>query len=297
MEVIYQTNPSIIKSFIYKKELDWSALTDGITLPVRHQMIFGANDGRIMARGEKKPVQIIFESHVYDATIINSNFDKKFNEAHPGDILQIRYKKELKEALITAFADSYKYFIEKREIEKRARTDKRIKLPEDRREYLALYSTGRDDLFFMEAIYTEDMASVAEMTKNKSEETVEAELNFELEDNSATIIESTRTAKIRRLNKKIGDNLKELYGYRCQICGKMHGEPYACHVVEAHHIIYFVSSLNNDANNQLIVCPNHHRIIHKTNPRWDQRKLAYTYPNGFIEGLSLNYHLSAAQNV
>ena len=29
---------------------------------------------------------------------------------------------------------------------------------------------------------------------------------------------------------------------------------------------YFVNSLNNDERNQMIVCPNHHSIIHDANP-------------------------------
>ncbi len=284
---------SFVKSFIYQKEVDWSALTDGITLPVKHHTAFGSNDGRLMARGEKKAIRVIFEGRVFEATILNNNFDKKYDLSHPGDILQIRYKKELKDALKAAFADSYGYFCERREIERRTRTSRRIRLPDGLREYIALYSTGRDDLFFMEAIYARDMAEYTEQVKSRNEEAVEAEINFETEDRGAAIIEVERTAKIRRLNKKIGDSLKELYGHRCQICGEQHGERYGCRAAEAHHIQYFVTSLNNDASNQLIVCPNHHRIIHKTNPVWNRKKLIYTYPNGYSEGLTLNYHLTA----
>jgi predicted restriction endonuclease len=256
-----------------------------------YQAVFGSVDGRLMVRGEKKPVSIIFESKVYSATIQNNDFNKSYNESHPRDILQIRYKKDLKEALAAAFAESYRFFSEKRNLEKQTRESKRIKLPEDQREYLALYSTGKDDLFFMDAIYAEDLSAIAEMVSDQSEEAVEAELNFEKEDRTASIIEVTRTEKIRRLNRKISDNLKQLYGFRCQICGAIHDEPYGCNVAEAHHIRYFVQSLDNDASNQLIVCPNHHRIIHKTNAFWDPKKLVYTYPNGYSEGLLLNYHL------
>ena len=48
------------------------------------------------------------------------------------------------------------------------------------------------------------------------------------------------SVKIRKLNKKIGYILKLLYGYRCQICGQLIGEEYGSHIVEAHHIDYFV---------------------------------------------------------
>lgn len=62
-------------------------------------------------------------------------------------------------------------------------------------------------------------------------------------------------------------------------------------VAEAHHIDYFVNSLNNDASNQLIVCPNHHSIIHDVDPVFDRKKLLYTYANGYEERLVLNKHL------
>lgn len=85
--------------------------------------------------------------------------------------------------------------------------------------------------------------------------------------------------------------MKRLYGYRCQICGRRIGEEYGSHVVEAHHIDYFVKSLNNDASNQIIVCPNHHSIIHDVDPVFDRGRLLYIYSNGFEEKLVLNLHL------
>lgn len=88
--------------------------------------------------------------------------------------------------------------------------------------------------------------------------------------------------KIRQFNKKIGDNLKFLYGYRCQICGQLIGEEFGFHIVEAYHIDYFVSSFNNDASTQIIVCPNHHSIIHDTNPLFE---------SVFKQKLVLNQHL------
>lgn len=98
-------------------------------------------------------------------------------------------------------------------------------------------------------------------------------------------------SRIRKLNRKIGENLKLLYGYRCQICGQVIGEKYGSHIAEAHHIDYFVNSLNNDANNQMIVCPNHHSVIHAANPVLDRRRMVYGFDNGVEERIILNKHL------
>ena len=93
------------------------------------------------------------------------------------------------------------------------------------------------------------------------------------------------------MNHAIGDTLKSLYGYRCQICGAYIGEAYGSQVIHAHHIDYFSHSLNNDATNIMIVCPNHHAIIHDKNPEFNSKEKTYRYPNGYVEGLALNKHL------
>ena len=53
----------------------------------------------------------------------------------------------------------------------------------------------------------------------------------------------------------------------------------------------FVNSLNNDANNQMIVCPNHHSVIHAANPVFDRRRMVYRFDNGAEERIILNKHL------
>ena len=120
---------------------------------------------------------------------------------------------------------------------------------------------------------------------------MEAAFNYDLKDENAGVAISDRHVKIRKLNQKIGENLKLLYGYRCQICGKLVGEEFGAQIAEAHHIDYFVKSLNNDASNQMILCPNHHSIIHDANPTFQRRRMMYVYPNGAEQKIVLNRHL------
>lgn len=148
------------------------------------------------------------------------------------------------------------------------------------------------DTVYLEYIhYADDIVSLKQAISGQKESIMEAEFNYDVEDTNSTVLESERIVKIRKLNRKICDNLKLLYGYRCQICGKLIGEEYGSHIVEAHHIDYFVFRLNNDASNQLIVCPNHHSIIHDINPTFDRRRLLYIYKNGLEQKLVLNQHL------
>ena len=92
--------------------------------------------------------------------------------------------------------------------------------------------------------------------------------------------------------RHVGDSLKRLYDYRCQVTGERIGEAYGneC-IVEAHHIEYFTQSLNNDTQNIIILSPTFHRIVHHYNPRFNRQTLCFEFANGVREGLKLDRHL------
>ena len=110
-------------------------------------------------------------------------------------------------------------------------------------------------------------------------------------DINARLIEVNRIQRVRRLDRSIADSLKAVYDYRCQITGEKMGERYGCNIVEAHHIEYFTQSLNNDTSNIIIVNPAFHRIIHQASPTFDRKRLAFIFPNGVIEKVTLDKHL------
>ena len=110
-------------------------------------------------------------------------------------------------------------------------------------------------------------------------------------DDTAQIKPITGDKKIRIYDTRIIHELKSAYSYRCQICGCKIGATYDSNLIHAHHIDYFSKSFNNNASNIMIVCPNHHGIIHDKNPVFNFQNLTYTYPNGLIEGLKLNIHI------
>ena len=280
----------LMESYVYKKEVDLSLLTEGLTLPIDNQVVFGKNMGKFLARGESKVIKLYLDGKTYEAKITNLNFNAlKYKRK---DILQIRYKKngELANVLKELFAKSANCILAEKQLrEPGDRT--RIHLPEEYKEYLAIYTTKYEDSYLLEPIVIDDVAALKNVAKLKTERFIETGFNYDVTDENAAVFETLGVKKIRKLNRAIGENLKLLYDYRCQICGKNIGSDYNAHVVEAHHINYFTTSFNNDSNNQLIVCPNHHSIIHDVNPVFDRKSLLYLYPNGIKEGLILNRHL------
>lgn len=78
---------------------------------------------------------------------------------------------------------------------------------------------------------------------------------------------------------------------RCQICGEQVASAYDSHVDEVHHIYPFVTSLNNDVSNLVVLCPNHHRIVHATHAQFRRAAKSFAYPNGPVEPLKVNVHL------
>jgi hypothetical protein len=110
-------------------------------------------------------------------------------------------------------------------------------------------------------------------------------------DTNAGYTYSKKLVKARKINQKIQSRLKKEYDNHCQICDKKFDDKYGDSVVEAHHIEYFSQSENNDSKNIVLLCPSHHAIIHKLNPKYDKEELAFLYPNGYVDQIKLDKHL------
>ena len=272
--------------YIYKKEVDWSVLREGFSIPVSTQVVFQERIKNYIKRGEKRDINIILDNHTYHVKLENQIFDTKKYPGH-SDIMQIRYSPQSPFAikLREIFRASLDYLKEKR-------TFNRVtKLPKELIECIVLYTTQYENTFFLDYITNSESNQIKKVISGMKEEDFEFESNYKKIDASARIEAGKQVVKIRRLDKAIGESLKLFYSFRCQVCGENFSERHNCFIVEAHHIDSFVSSLNNNADNIIVLCPNHHRIMHKANPIFDKRENVFTYPNGFEEKLVLNRHL------
>lgn len=112
-----------------------------------------------------------------------------------------------------------------------------------------------------------------------------------LSDTTARLVYTSRAGNQRVYNRSIVDQLKKLYRGRCQICGENPVADFNADICEAHHIEFFSESQNNDASNIIILCPNHHRLIHKLKPVFDYESLKFYTDDKSVLQVKLDYHL------
>ena len=104
-------------------------------------------------------------------------------------------------------------------------------------------------------------------------------------------IKNTQTQQ-RVYNTGIIKQLKNLYKGKCQICAHRPFSEFTENICEVHHIKYFALSHNNNSSNLVVLCPNHHRLIHKLNPEFNAQKKSFVFNDGTELKILLDYHLS-----
>lgn len=281
---------------IYVKDVDKSLLFQGFTIKATLLDSFLELFGKLTI-GEVRQISILFNGTIYSGVkVINQNFDRSKYPDHP-EMYQVRYDNmhDFLNALRSEFSDLYRFIDEQIKIKKamkeRGENMPNIKIPQELKSSLSFYTTDNPNVW--EAIpitayeYIEAKRQLSELSIN--ENTFESLL---LTDDNATVVREKHLVKIRKIDRNVCLNLKKLYSYRCQICGRLISEPYGDKpVVDAHHIDFFTQSLNNNYNNVMILCPNHHRIVHVYRPLFNKRTKFYEYSNGYKEKLLINFHL------
>lgn len=284
-----------VNVLIYSKLVDKSMLCEGFALPNWLVRDFTAWFG-VLEIGEVRDITIMLNETPFTAKLQNLAFDRKKWQGH-AEIYQVRYpkNKEFAKALQRVFTTSHS-FIEAQQIVNRLHLEKtgvrrNISMPKDVREYLALYRTSDPRIWRAESVTQRESEDFGKSVsaQSVSEEQFEYLLKT---DEYASIVVQPRLVKVRDLDRSVCDNLKILYGFRCQVCGQLVAEKYGGTVIEAHHIDPFTRSLNNNYDNIVVLCPNHHRIVHACHPEFIRRDMpTFIYPNGLRESLLVDKHL------
>lgn len=92
-------------------------------------------------------------------------------------------------------------------------------------------------------------------------------------------------------NRQLVEQLHTLYHGRCQLCGFDPPTLYSVEASEAHHIVYRSRGGDDAFENLVLLCPNHHTVIHKSDATFDYGRLHFIFSNGRVEPLCINEHL------
>jgi len=87
--------------------------------------------------------------------------------------------------------------------------------------------------------------------------------------------------------------LRKMYRGRCQLCEWESRGEHAVDVCEGHHLQWLSRGGGDATDNMVLLCPNHHRLVHALDAPLDFRDLAFDL-GGRREALRLNEHLRRA---
>lgn len=278
-----------VKNLLGRRELGKSTFIGKWGLPQQLRDEFKEyelNSGSlyIHAFGQKYPARIV-------DTLENLNLD--FSASYLQDVLSDLLEEE-KDFLFA----NYK----KRE---------RKRLPEGEKVYIDLYK----ELYYLKGIerprhkyvikiyrqQPESNESTKEFISSFNENEIESIFNHDMSNEKfeewlkkvngdGKVILKDGIKKIRVFQKKIIRELKLIYNRRCQICGCTTVKDYGVDTTEAHHIEHFSKTFNNSPKNIIILCPNHHRLMHRLDFRYERDKQQFVF-NKTILKIQMDEHL------
>ncbi len=88
--------------------------------------------------------------------------------------------------------------------------------------------------------------------------------------------------------------LRKLYGGMCQLCGWDPRSLYRRDLCEAHHVHWLSRGGQDELHNLVLVCPNHHRAIHRIDAPFDWADESFVFP-GKREPVQISRHAIQAQ--
>jgi len=103
-----------------------------------------------------------------------------------------------------------------------------------------------------------------------------------LRDEPAGIAEERRRylmTEIVRRDRDLVEELRDLYAGECQLCGWAPRRRDGTELCEAHHVRWLSRGGGDTLTNLVLVCPNHHRAIHRCDAPFDFGCNAFVFAN------------------
>ena len=101
------------------------------------------------------------------------------------------------------------------------------------------------------------------------------------------------TVDLRRARRHV-EWLQDAYDGRCQICLFDPRARYGRRLCHGHHIQWLSRGGEDEIENMILICPNHHAAVHHADAVFDFADLEFRFANGVVERLQLNRHLQSA---
>lgn len=88
--------------------------------------------------------------------------------------------------------------------------------------------------------------------------------------------------------------LQKTYAGQCQICLFDPRARYGSALCHGHHIQWLSRGGEDEIENMVLICPNHHAAVHQADAVFDYADLTFRFSNGLIETIQFNRHLEVA---
>jgi 5-methylcytosine-specific restriction enzyme A len=118
-------------------------------------------------------------------------------------------------------------------------------------------------------------------------------LSERAKDSSARVRYLFETVDITRSRRHV-QRLQRMYAGRCQICLFDPHARYDRGLCHGHHIQWLSRGGEDELENMVLICPNHHAAVHQADAVFEYADLTFRFSNGLIEPIQLNQHLMAA---
>lgn len=292
---------------IMRKQVDWSLLQSGWTIPVDlHHRVMAENEGDQMNPGDKRSVVLLIGSHPFSAVLACVR-----RPQGPPHILQVRYDRnhEIRQVLSTVFWTSRTWLeLERTRLRKELGPDRRIfaEVPPSSAEFVEWRSTGVPFCYKVDLMPCRLRASdrVVPILAGLGESHVEAVLQEDSEERFANWLraiqslapmEGTEVVRClqygRRYVSLARHLLGQLYGQTCQLCGRKTYRSIGDMVNTTHHIDPVTTSMDNRVSNLILICPTHHAMIHAADFTFEQAQLRFVSPRAGTLEIAVNGHL------
>lgn len=140
------------------------------------------------------------------------------------------------------------------------------------------------------AIYPEDEFEARLVHEEPVKDLIVREPSHQRDRRQLYLFESVDIQRARRHVLE----LQQMYGGQCQICGYDPQQRYGHRTCQGHHIHWLSRGGDDELENMVLVCPNHHVAIHRDDAVFDYADMTFGYSNGTREKLIRNLHLPAA---